>query len=117
LSGLLNPNGGSSDTLNVGVSDWWEGELLWSRENIPLAIMGVVSLAVLFVFGLSEMMMRDVQPHLNGCSGSQQAATPIGWAGDASFPRAVSSPGFSPSLPSRISSQTGCTRSSTMVAG
>jgi hypothetical protein len=46
---------GSSVSFSVGVSDWWEGELLQCRENIPLAVMGLVSLAVLFVFGFSEM--------------------------------------------------------------
>jgi hypothetical protein len=28
------------------------------RENIPLAVMSVISLAILFVFGVSEMTMR-----------------------------------------------------------
>jgi hypothetical protein len=108
---------GSSVSFSVGVSDRWEGELLWCRENIPLAVMSVASLAVLFVFGFSEMAMRDVQRQLDGCSGSQQAAIPIGSTGDASFPRALSSPTFPPSLPSRLSGPAGCMRSRTMVIG
>jgi hypothetical protein len=117
LSELLNQIVGSSVSLSVGVSDWWEAELLRCRENIPLAVMSVISLAVLFVFGFSEMAMRDVQRQLDGCGGSQQAAIPIGWTGDASFPRALSSPAFPPPLPSRVSSPAGCTRSSTTVIG
>jgi hypothetical protein len=44
------------------------------RKNIPLAVMSLVSLAVLFVFGFSEMEMRDVQRQLDGCGGSRHAA-------------------------------------------
>jgi hypothetical protein len=83
------------------------------RKNIPLAVMSLVSLAVLFVFGFSEMEMRDVQRQLDGCRGSPQTAIPIGWTGDASFPRALSSPAFPPALTSRLPAQAGCTRSST----
>jgi hypothetical protein len=61
--------------------------LLWGRENIPLAVMSVVSLAVLIVFGS--------QPRLDGCGGPQTAIS-IGWTDDASFPRTSSSPAFSP---------------------
>jgi bifunctional non-homologous end joining protein LigD len=46
-------------------------------------------LAVLFVFGFSEMAVRATPRQFDGCGGSEQAAIPIGWAGDASFP-----PGF-----------------------
>jgi hypothetical protein len=53
-----------------------------------------LSLAVLFVFGFSEMEMRAVHRQLDGCGGSQQTAIPIGWTGDASFPRALPSPAF-----------------------
>jgi hypothetical protein len=41
--------------------------LLRCRENIPLAIMSVISLAVLFVFGFSEMAMLGTQH--DGCGG------------------------------------------------
>jgi hypothetical protein len=108
---------GSSVTFGVGVSDCWEGELLQCRENIPLAVMSVISLAVLFVFGFSEMAMRDVQRQLYGRGGSQQAAIAIGWTGDASFPRALSSPAFAPSLPNRVSGPAGRTKSSMTVTG
>jgi hypothetical protein len=91
--------------------------MLWCRENIPLAVMSAVSVAVLFVFGFSEMAMRDVQRQLDGCGGSRQAAIPIGRTGDASFPRALSGPAFTPSLPGRLSGPAGCTRSSTTVIG
>jgi hypothetical protein len=108
---------GSSVSFSVGVSDRWEGELLQCRENIPLAVMSLVSLAVLFVFGFSEMEMRYVQRQLDGCGGSQQAAIPIGWTGDASFPRALSSPAFPPSLPNRPPDPVGCMKLSTTATG
>jgi hypothetical protein len=99
------------------MSDWWEGELLRFRENISLAIISLVSLAVLFVFGFSQMEIRDVQRQLDSCGGSQQAAIPIGWTGDVSFPRALLSPAFPPSPPNRLPDPIGCTRSSTTVIG
>jgi hypothetical protein len=115
--GIVEPEVGSSVSFSVGVSDWWEGPLLQCRENIPLAVMSLVSLAVLFVFGFSEMEMRDVQRQLDGCGGSQKAAIPIGWTGGASFPRTLSSPAFPPSLPNRVSGPAGCTKSSMTVTG
>ena len=87
----------------MGVFDWWEGELLRCRENIPLAVMGVISLAVLFIFGVSEMAMRATPRQLDSCGLSQQASIPIGWNDDASFPQALLSPAFPPALPSRLS--------------
>jgi hypothetical protein len=48
--------------------------------------MSIVSLAVLFVFGLSEMAMRAAPQQVDGYQGSQRAAISNGWAGDASFP-------------------------------
>ena len=80
--------------------------MLRCRENIPVAVMSVISLAVLFVFGLSEMAMWGTQH--DGCS--QQTAISNGWAGDASLPQALSSPAFPPSPPSHLPA--GCTRSS-----
>jgi hypothetical protein len=63
--------------------------VLRCRENIPLAVMSVISLAVLFIFGVSELAMRATPRQLNSCGVSQQASIPIGWNDDASFP-----PGF-----------------------
>jgi hypothetical protein len=42
------------------------------RENIPLAVMSVVSLAVLLVFGFSETTLRATPRQLNGCGGSYE---------------------------------------------
>jgi hypothetical protein len=114
---MLNQNAGSSVFSSMGVSGWREGELLRCRENIPLAVMSVISLAVLFVFGFSQMAMRATPRQLDGCGGSQQAAISNEWAGDASFPQALSSPAFPPSPPNRLPGPAGCTRSSTMVTG
>ena len=63
--------------------DRWEGELLRCRENIPLAVMSIVSLAVLFIFGFSEMAMRAAAHQVDG---SQRTAISNEWASDASFP-------------------------------
>jgi hypothetical protein len=112
-----NQNWVSSVCISMGVFVWWEGELLGCRENIPLAVMGIISLAVLFIFGVSEMAMRATPRLHNGCGVSQQAAIPIGWTGDASFPRALSNPAFPPLLPSRLPGPAGCTRSSTTAIG
>jgi hypothetical protein len=112
-----NQNRVSSVCISMGVFDWWEDELLRCRENIPLAVMGVISLAVLFIFGVSEMAMRTTPRQLDGCGVSQQASIPIGSNDDASFPPALSSPAFPPSLPSRLSGPDGCTRSSTTAIG
>jgi hypothetical protein len=50
------------------------------RENIPLAIMSVISLAVLLVFGISEMATRATARQHDGCGGSQQAAISPAWS-------------------------------------
>jgi hypothetical protein len=44
------------------------------RENIPLAVMCIISLAVLLIFGISEMAMRATPRQHDGCGASQQAA-------------------------------------------
>jgi hypothetical protein len=102
LQEVLNQNGGSSDILNVDAIDRWEGELLRCRENIALAVMSAVSLAVLFVFVLSEMAMRAAPPQLGSNEprfradgpatrfdpGSIEARTPTG-AKDCVLPGAI----------------------------
>jgi hypothetical protein len=50
--------------------------------------MSVVSLAVLFVFGLSEMAMRAAPQQVDGYDGSQRPAISNVWGGDASSPKA-----------------------------
>jgi hypothetical protein len=44
------------------------------RENIPLAVMSVISLGILFLFGVAEVAMRDTQRQHDSCGGSRQAA-------------------------------------------
>jgi hypothetical protein len=61
----------------VDAIDRWEGELLRRRENIPLAVMSVVSLAVLFVFGFSEMAMRAAPQQLGGCDAITSPDAPM----------------------------------------
>jgi hypothetical protein len=44
------------------------------RQNIPLAVMSVISLAILCLFGVAEVAMRDTQRQDDSCGGSRQAA-------------------------------------------
>jgi hypothetical protein len=44
------------------------------RENIPLAVMSLISVAVLFLFAFSEMEMRATLRHHAVCGGLQQTA-------------------------------------------
>jgi hypothetical protein len=44
------------------------------RENIPLAVMCVISLAILFVFGASEPALRSMSQPDGGCGWSEQIA-------------------------------------------
>jgi hypothetical protein len=62
------------------------------RENIPLAVMSVISLAILFLFGVAEAAMRDTQRKHDSCGGSRQAAISSEWARNASFPAALPPP-------------------------
>jgi hypothetical protein len=43
------------------------------RENIPLVVMSVISLAILLVFGASETALRTM-PQQDGCGPSEQVA-------------------------------------------
>ena len=76
------------------------------RENIPLAVMGVISLAILFLFGVAEVAMRDAQRQHDSCGGSRQAAISSELARNASSPVAL--PPCFPPLPSnRLPGSTG----------
>jgi hypothetical protein len=44
------------------------------RENIPLAVMSVISLAILLVFGASETALRGSPQSDGGCGWSEQVA-------------------------------------------
>jgi hypothetical protein len=44
------------------------------RENIPLAVMSVISLAILLVFGTSEAALHNVPQQDGGCGWSEQIA-------------------------------------------
>jgi hypothetical protein len=79
--------------------------------------MSVISLAVLFVFGFSEMAMLGTPQQHDGCGGSQQVAISNGWAGDASLRQVLSNPAFPPSPPSHLPVPAGCTRSGMMAIG
>jgi hypothetical protein len=45
------------------------------RENIPLAVMSVISLAILLVFGASETALRATQQQDGGCAWSDEVAS------------------------------------------
>jgi hypothetical protein len=83
------------------------------RENIPLAVMGVISLAVLFVFGVSEMEMRATPRQHDRCGGSHLAAISPAWLLRSFEPTDLSPPAFRLLPTSPLSGPTGCTRSST----
>jgi hypothetical protein len=75
------------------------------RENIPLAVMSVISLAILFLFGVAEVAMRDTQRQRDSCGGSRQAAI--------SSELARTLPSCFPPLPSsQPRDRVGCMRSS-----
>jgi hypothetical protein len=42
------------------------------RENIPLAVMSVISLAILLIFGASEAALHDMPQQDGGCGWSDQ---------------------------------------------
>jgi hypothetical protein len=92
------------------------GEMRY-RENIPLAVMSAISLAVLFLFGISEMAMRATPRQHDDCGGSQQAAISLAWL-LPTFGLTDLSPLSSRPLPtSHLPGPTGCTRSSTTAVG
>jgi hypothetical protein len=45
------------------------------RENIPLAVMSVISLAILLVFGASETALRSMPQQDGSCAWSEQVAS------------------------------------------
>ena len=45
------------------------------RENIPLAVMSVISLAILLVFGVSQAALHNMPQQDGGCGWSDQVAT------------------------------------------
>jgi hypothetical protein len=44
------------------------------RENIPLAVMSVISLAILLVFGASERALHSMPQQDGGCGWSAEVA-------------------------------------------
>jgi len=54
VAGAFEPKRGLERHPHVDAIDRWEGELLRRRENIPLAVMSVASLAVLFFLLLGD---------------------------------------------------------------
>jgi hypothetical protein len=63
----------SEQSRKVARSIYWGAEVRY-RENFPLAVMSVISLAILFLFGVAEVAMRDTQRQHDICGGSRQAA-------------------------------------------
>ena len=107
---LSNPNGVERLSSKSVRSVW--GAKLRYRENIPLAVMSVVSLAILFVFGLSEMTLRGTPRQLNGCGGTV-VAPPSPSSGTPRLRWNV----FPPSPPTFAPDADGCVRSSMTNVG
>jgi hypothetical protein len=95
----------NQDRVDHRLAQWicWGAEVRY-RENIPLAVMSVISLAILFFFGVAEVAMRDTQRQHDSCGGSRRAAISSELARNASFPAALP-PCFPPS--SRLPVPTG----------
>jgi hypothetical protein len=71
--------------VQVARSICWGAEVRY-RQNIPLAVLSVISVAILCLFGVAEAAMRDMQRQHDSCGGSRQAAI----SQDASSPAALS---------------------------
>jgi hypothetical protein len=99
------------------VSEFDLGGEVRHRENIPLAIMTVISLAVLFVFGISEMEMRATPRQHGSCGGSQQVAISTAWPLPSFGLMDLSPPAFLPLHTGPLPARTGRTKSSTTVIG
>jgi hypothetical protein len=121
LAGLCGQNDFNDLTNSGPLLD--PSNAVWSLRNGPPSRWlrrgraGVISVAVPFVLGFSEVAIRTTPRQLAGCGGSEQAAIPIGWASDASFPRGLSTPVSPAGLSNRRRGPTGCTRSSTTDIG
>ena len=90
---------------------------MWSRENIPLLIMSVVSAAILCFFALSSSAIFSTPRQLDGCGWSEQAAIGPIWLRVGHSPQASWNPAFPPSPPSGRQPLIGCTKSSTTAIG
>jgi hypothetical protein len=83
---------------------------MWSRENIPLLIMSLVSAAILCFFALSSSTTFSVPRQLDGGGSEQAAIAPI-WPRAGNFQQVSWNPAFPPSPPSYPPARIGCTKS------
>jgi hypothetical protein len=90
---------------------------MWSRENIPLAVMSAASAAILLFFAVSESAMPGSPRQLDGCGGSEDAVIAPAWHRAERIPKNSWNPAFPPLPPSRPADRVGCMRSSTTVIG
>jgi hypothetical protein len=90
------------------VSMW--GGTMRSGQNIPLAVMSVVSAAILLAFALSSAMRSPRQQQI-GCGSSENTAIAPAWPRAGLNPRGFWNPAFPPSPPSRRVSPVGCPKS------
>jgi hypothetical protein len=90
---------------------------MWSRENIPLAVMSAVSAAILLVFAVSESAMPGSSRQLDGCYGSEDAVIAPAWRRAELIPKDSWNPAFPPLPPSRPADRVGCMSSSTTAVG
>jgi hypothetical protein len=92
------------------------GDEMPSRENIPLAVMNVVSAAILLVFAFSAKAMLEAPRQHDGCGWSQNASIAPAWRAET-IPKTSWNPAFPPSPPSRPLARVGCTKSSISADG
>lgn len=89
---------------------------MWSRENIPLAVMTAASAAILFFFAISEGAVSSPRQH-DGCGWLEDTAVSPAWRRVELLPRDLWNPAFPPSPPSRPLDRVGCMRSTTTAIG
>jgi hypothetical protein len=90
---------------------------MWSRENIPLAVMSAASAAILLFFAVSEGAMPASPRQHVSCGWSEVAGIAPPWRRVEPIPKHLRNPAFPPSPPIRPSDRAGCMGSSTTVTG
>jgi hypothetical protein len=88
-----------------------------SRENIPLAVMTVVSAAILLFFVFSGNAMLQTPHRDDGCGWSADFAVSSAARRNALVPWVSWNPAFPPTPPNRPLDRIGCMKSSATAVG
>jgi len=90
---------------------------MWSREDIPLAVMGAASAAILFFFAVSERAMLTSPRQHDGCRWSEDAAVAPSWRRVDLISKDLWNPAFPPLPPRAHLNRLGCVGSSATATG